>query len=135
MGTWKSGSREQTTSNSQEMHLSYNDYSCLCVISPWLNGTGGGKAGPKDVESLLPCNWAGRLTGQAVPLDLAILKMKKKKKPNRKNYSPITNWLRKSRFFSFGLGRSAGVISGRGSITPCMQLVYSEGFEKFTFFS
>lgn len=58
---------------------------------PLLNRVGGGRGSPKDLESSLPCNCAGRLTGQAVPSVLTVLKMEKKK--IKDNYSPTANCL------------------------------------------
>lgn len=45
-----------------------------------LNEVGGGRASSKDMQSSLTYNWAGMLTGQTVPLDLAILKMERNKR-------------------------------------------------------
>jgi hypothetical protein len=47
---------------------------------PFAEWSWGGNASPKDMQSSLPCNCAGRLTGQAAPLDLAILKMEKNRR-------------------------------------------------------
>ena len=53
------------------------------MSSPLQDGTfaewiWGGRDSPKDMWSPWPCNWTGRLTGQAVPSVLAILENEKK---------------------------------------------------------